>query len=768
MDNIFLLMVVALVFLAIADLIVGVSNDAVNFLNSALGSKALSFRTIMILASLGIAFGSIFSSGMMEVARKGIFNPGEFMFDEIMFIFMAVMITDILLLDFFNSLGMPTSTTVSIVFELLGASVAMALIKISADGGEFADLIIYINTSKAVQIIFGILLSVVVAFSVGALVQWISRLLLSYHYEKKAKWIGALFGSIALTAITYFILLKGIKGTSYAGQSFELLGGETIKSFLTNQIFLIIIVSLTLWYFLSLLFIKKLKINIYKVIIGVGTFALALAFAGNDLVNFIGVPIAAWQSYEAWVISGVPAHEFSMQVLDAKVPTPTLFLFIAGIIMVLTLWFSSKAKLVVKTSIDLSNQGEIKERFKPNWISRGFVRFAMGISNFSSKVLPESLQNKIEAQFEKPIIQLVKDKTLELPAFDMVRAAVNLMVAGVLISIATSYKLPLSTTYVTFMVAMGSSLADRAWGRESAVYRVAGVLNVIGGWFFTALVAFSAAGVIAYLINLGGPTAIAVLLFIVLLNFSSNYISRVKKSKEINAEDRLKKAESSSVQGVITESAANIANVVKRGNRIYTNAMHGLAEHDLELLKKNKKQIVKLSAEVDELSDNVFYFIKNLDESSLSASNFYLNILGYLKDMTQSLEYISKVSHKHVNNNHKKLTPTQTKELKDLDDRFETFFINIINAFRTESFEEIGIILNRKTELINSVSDKINKQIERTRADESSPKNTTLYFSLLIETKDLLNATMSILDEYYSSYDKSGQTSHMAKKDKPT
>ena len=768
MDNIFLLMVVALVFLAIADLVVGVSNDAVNFLNSALGSKALSFRTIMILASLGIAFGAIFSSGMMEVARKGIFNPGEFMFDEIMFIFMAVMITDILLLDFFNSLGMPTSTTVSIVFELLGASVAMALIKISADGGEFADIIIYINTSKAVQIIFGILLSVVVAFSVGALVQWISRLLLSYHYEKKAKWIGALFGSIALTAITYFILLKGIKGTSYAGQSFELLGGETIKSFLTNQIFLIIIASLTLWYFLSLFLIKKLKVNIYKVIIGVGTFALALAFAGNDLVNFIGVPIAAWMSYEAWVISGVPAPEFSMQVLDAKVPTPTLFLFIAGIIMVLTLWFSSKAKLVVKTSIDLSNQGEIKERFQPNWVSRGFVRFAMGISNVLSKILPKTLQNKIDAQFEKPIITLAKDKTLELPAFDMVRAAVNLMVAGVLISIATSYKLPLSTTYVTFMVAMGSSLADRAWGRESAVYRVAGVLNVIGGWFFTALVAFSAAGVIAYLIKLGGPEAIAVLLFIVLLNFGSNYISRVKKSKEINAEDRLKKAESSSVQGVITESAANIANVVKRGNRIYTNAMHGLAEHDLELLKKNKKQIVKLSAEVDELSDNVFYFIKNLDESSLSASNFYLNILGYLQDMTQSLEYISKVSHKHVNNNHKKLTPTQTKELKDLDDRFETFFINIINAFRTESFEEIGIILNRKTELINSVSDKINKQIERTRADESSPKNTTLYFSLLIETKDLLNATMSILDEYYSSYDKSGQTSHMAKKDKPT
>ena len=567
------------------------------------------------------------------------------------------------------------------------------------------------------------------------------------------------------TAITYFILLKGINGTSYAGQSFELLGDETIKDFLTNQIYLIVIISLTLWYFLSLFFIKKLKVNIYKVIIGVGTFALALAFAGNDLVNFIGVPIAAWQSYEAWVISGVPAHEFSMGVLDSKVPTPTLFLFIAGIIMVLTLWFSSKAKLVVKTSIDLSNQGEIKERFQPNWISRGFVRFAMGISNLFSNILPSNIQNKMEAQFKQPVILLSKDKTFELPAFDLVRAAVNLMVAGVLISLATSYKLPLSTTYVTFMVAMGSSLADRAWGRESAVYRVAGVLNVIGGWFFTALVAFLAAGVIAYLINLGGPTAIAVLLFMVLLNFGSNYIVRVKKSKELSEEDRLMKAESSSVQGVIVESASNIVRVVKRGNRIYSNVIKGLTIYDLDLLKKNKKQITKLSSEVNDLSENVFYFIKNLDESSLTASNFYINILGYLQDMTQALEYISKASHKHLNNNHKKLKSSQIKELKDLEDRFEILFNDIINAFKSESFEEIGVILKRNADLINSLSDKINRQIERTRSEESSPKNTTLYFSLLLESKDLLNATMSILDEYFNSYNKSIEGIHVAKKD---
>ncbi len=755
MDNIYLLMVVALAILAVADLVVGVSNDAVNFLNSALGSKAISFRTIMIVASIGIAVGAVFSSGMMEVARKGIFNPGEFMFDEIMYIFMAVMITDILLLDFFNTLGLPTSTTVSIVFELLGAAVAMALIKIAADGGDFSDVVNYINTSKATMIIFGILLSVIVAFSIGALVQWVSRLLLSYEFEQKAKWVGALFGGVALTAIVYFILMKGIKGADVAKQGFDIIGGATIKDFLETQVLSIIVVSLVFWSLLSYGLINYLKTNIYKLIIIVGTFSLALAFAGNDLVNFIGVPIAAWQSYEAWVASGIPAHEFSMEVLASKVPTPTLLLFIAGMIMVLTLWFSSKAKAVVKTSIDLSSQGETKERFQPNFLSRGLVRFAIGSSKISSYILPETWKAKIEKQFEKPVITLSKEKTHELPAFDMVRASVNLMVAGVLISIATSYKLPLSTTYVTFMVAMGSSLADRAWGSESAVYRVAGVLNIIGGWFFTAISAFTAAAIMVYLINLGGPTAIAILLFFAVLLLGRNYISHKKKSKETKAEDSLEKAESSSVQGVIYESAKNIANVVKRGNRIYTNAIQGLALQDLSALKKNKKQIVKLSAEVDELRDNIFYFIKNLDDSSVGASHFYIHILGYLQDMTQSLEYISKISHKHVNNNHKKLKFNQIKDLKQIDDAIEELFNNTKKAFVSRSFEQIGSLLNNKKVVYDLVKEKIQKQVERTRTEGGSPKNTTLYFSLLLETKDLLNATINLLEEYHNAHDSS-------------
>jgi phosphate/sulfate permease len=748
MDNLYLLMIVALAILAIADLVVGVSNDAVNFLNSAIGSKAVSFKTIMIVASIGIACGAIFSSGMMEVARKGIFNPGMFMFSDIMIIFMAVMITDILLLDFFNTLGMPTSTTVSIVFELLGAAVAVALIKIGADNGSFADVVNYINTEKATQIIFGILLSVVVAFSVGALVQYLSRILLSFNFEKKPSWIGALFGGIALTSIMYFILMKGIGGTAYAKQSFDFIGGETIKDFLEHYVFAIVGVNLIIWAALAYVLIAYFKTNIYKIIIIVGTFALALAFAGNDLVNFIGVPIAAWQSYEAWVSSGVPATEFAMTILGEKVPTPTVLLFIAGMVMVVTLWFSSKAKSVVKTSIDLSSQGETKERFEPNFLSRVLVRGSILTSKYFSVIVPNSLQEKIEKQFEKPVIELVQGKKHELPAFDLVRAAVNLMVAGVLISIATSYKLPLSTTYVTFMVAMGSSLADRAWGSESAVYRVAGVLNVIGGWFFTAISAFIASGVAAYLIYLGGATMIAILLLIAVALLIRNSLSHLKKSKEIKAEDSLNRAESKSVQGVIEESADNIAKVLKRVSKIQENTINGLIKQELPTLKKAKNTVGKLESEIEDLQNNIFYFIKNLDESSVSASTFYIDVIGDLQDIAQSVGFISKVSHKHIHNNHKGLKVNQAKELKEISEKLNHLFGKMREIFDTRSFNKIGAIIEEKKELLIDVSKCAQKQVERTRTTESSPKNTTLYFSILLETEDLIKATMSLLELY--------------------
>ncbi len=740
-------MVVALGILAITDLVVGVSNDAVNFLNSAIGSKAISFRTIMIIASVGIAFGAMSSSGMMEVARKGIFNPGEFVFEEIMFIFMAVMITDILLLDFFNTLGMPTSTTVSIVFELLGASVAISLVKIIKIDGGFSDLGTYINTDKAAEIIFGILLSVFIAFTIGAIVQFISRLLISFDFKSKSKWVESIFGGLAITAIIYFILVKGLKSAAIFGGS--------ISEFVALQPELFILMNFGFWVLISWIAANFLKWDIYRLVIGFGTFALAMAFAGNDLVNFIGVPIAALQSFQDWQASGIDPANFNMQGLSAAVRTPTLLLLLSGGIMVITLWFSSKAKSVVKTSVDLSRQDEGDERFQPNFLSRQIVKYSIAAVENLSKVVPSSLQKRIDKQFTIPYSYVPKSKVQDLPAFDTVRASVNLMVASVLISIATSMKLPLSTTYVTFMVAMGTSLADRAWGVESAVYRVAGVLNVIGGWFFTAFSAFAAAALVAYILHLGKFIALVALLIAAAVILLRNYISHNKKTKEIKAEDSLRKSESSSIQGVIEESASNIANVIKRTNKIYTNSINGLGKHNLELLKKNKKQSSKLSDEVEELRNHLFFFIKNLDDANVAASNFYINTLTHLTDMVQSLEYIGKVSHKHVNNNHKKLKYNQIKELKQLDLKLEELFINAQQIFENKSFEQIGSTLESKNDLFQLVSDKIQRQVERTRTEESSPKNTTLYFSILTESKDLVEVIFELLELYYVEHDSS-------------
>ncbi|MDG2503399.1 MAG: inorganic phosphate transporter [Flavobacteriaceae bacterium] len=746
MDNIYLLMLVALAVLAVVDIVVGVSNDAINFLNSAIGSKAISLRTIMIVASLGIFIGAVFSSGMMEVARKGIFNPGAFYFDEIMVIFMAVIITDILLLDFFNTLGLPTSTTVSIVFNLLGASIVMSLIKIGASDSEtFADLSNYINTDKAITIISGILLSVVIAFSVGAFVQWISRVIFTFQFEKKIKNFGAFFGGIALTSITYFIFIKGLKGTPYY---------KDLSGILKSNEILVVLIAFVIFTIFSYLFQKISQKSILLVIILVGTFGLALAFSGNDLVNFIGVSMAAYHSYEAWSVSGIDPSLFSMEVLDKKVPAEPLLLFIAGGIMVVTLWFSKKAKSVAETEIGLSRQNDTHEKFNPNLVSRGLVNVFFGLSSAFSSFMPNSIKDKIEKSYERQSAFLItKDQSVNAPAFDMIRASVNLMVAGVLISIATAMKLPLSTTYVTFMVAMGTSLADRAWGRESAVYRVAGVVNVIGGWFLTALAALVASGVVVFLIQWNKVTMIPVLLLLTIILLVRNFISHKNKTTKINPK-QLKKSESSTVQGIISESADNIVNVISRTDKIYANFLKGLSTQNSDLLKKSKKGVAKLDSEIEELRDNIFFLIKNLDETSVRGSNFYISILANLTDIAQSLDFISKKSYKHVNNQHQKLKFNQFKDLQEIEDRFKILYKEIIDIFVSRKFERISFIISQKEELVMFISEKINAQIDRTRTEESSPKNTTLYFNILLETKDLLNSIMSLMDEYYTSYKK--------------
>lgn len=746
MENIYLLMIVALVALSIVNLVVGVSNDAVNFLNSAIGSKAIPLIGILIIASLGIFIGASFSSGMMEVARSGIFHPSQFYFDEVMIIFMSVMITNILLLDFFNTIGLPTSTTISIVFGLLGAAVIMALIKIGhSDTEDFSSLINYINADKVPEIILWIILSVVIAFTAGIIVQYFSRLLFTFQAEKQMKYFGAVFGGMALTSISYFIFIKGLKGTPFQA---------TFESILAMNTWILLGIGLVFWTIFSQLFTLIFKKNILIVVIGAGTFGLALAFAGNDLVNFIGVPMAAYHSYLDWSTSGADPTEYLMLSLNTPVPAEPLLLFGAGIIMVLTLWFSKKSRGVSETEINLGRQGEGREKFEPNMLSRMLVKGSTQLAGYVNYIMPESLRIKIEKRFEKPVINLSKHKTYELPAFDMIRASINLMVAGILISIATSNQLPLSTTYVTFMVAMGTSLADRAWGRESAVYRVAGVLKVIGGWFFTAFVAFAASGVLTYLIYIGKGAMIAVLLLLAMLLLVRNYISYRNKTKLKLDKSGLKKTESKTVQGIIQESAENISNVVSRTNKIYTDMLRGLAKQDTKKLKKSKKGVKKLDEEVEELRDNIFYFIKNLDETSVRGSNFYIIILGYLTDVVQSLEFISKASYKHVNNNHKALRFNQIKDLQEIDRHLEELLNEIEDIFHKKEFHRIGKVLANKDEIFKSLSQKIEKQVARTRTEESSPKNTTLYFSLLLETKDLVTALMNLMQEYYSSFKK--------------
>lgn len=748
MDNLYILMIGALIILAVFDIVVGVSNDAVNFLNSAIGSKAINFKTIMVIASLGIFIGAVYSGGLMEVARKGIFVPGQFYFDEIMVIFMAVMIADILLLDFFNTLGLPTSTTVSIVFNLLGAAVVMAIIKITAnDGQSMSDIWTYINYEKALEIISGILLSVVIAFTIGALVQYVSRLIFTFNYERKIKSFGAIFGGVALAAITYFIFMKGLKGTPQY---------DDIKGLVEGNELYVMIGSFVFWTLFSYAFEKIFKKTVLIVVIAVGTFGLALAFSGNDLVNFIGVPMAAWHSYEAWSVSGVAASEFSMEILSKKVPAEPLILFIAGGIMVITLWTSKKARTVADTEIGLSRQGEGKEKFKPNGLSRGVVRAVTVLNNGFSRLLPKETLATINSKFEKPVVDLPRSKSYELPAFDMIRASINLVVAGILISIATSMKLPLSTTYVTFMVAMGTSLADRAWGRESAVYRVAGVLNVIGGWFFTAFSAFCAAGTLAFLIHLGGPNGrfavVAILLIATGALLVRNYLAHKKTSEAAKEESNLSRAESQTIQGIIEESADNIAKTVSRTEKIYTNVLKGLSKGKLKSLKKSREGVEKLNDEIDELRSNIFYFIKNLDESSVRGSNFYIQILGYLEDITQSLEYIAKASYKHVNNNHKPLRFNQIRDLQEINNKLSVFLDETSTAFKERNYDMIETLLGKKQELYSDVKAKIEKQIERTRSEESSPKNTTLYFGLLLETKDLIEEIMNLLELYSTEH----------------
>ena len=518
METIYLCIIIFLFVLAVFDLIVGVSNDAVNFLNSAVGAKAASFKTILFIAGIGIFIGASLSNGMMDIARHGIYQPEHFYFAEIMCILLAVMLTDVVLLDVFNSMGMPTSTTVSLVFELLGGTFALSLIKVrNSDTLGLGDLI---NTDKALSVIMAIFVSVAIAFFFGMLVQWLARVIFTFNYTKKMKYSIALFGGVAATSIIYFMLIKGLKDSSFmTPENKQWIQDNTWMLISVFFVFFTILMQILHW----------LKINVFKVVVLMGTFALALAFAGNDLVNFIGVPLAGFSSFMDFTANGNGNPDgFLMTSLLGPAKTPWYFLIGAGAIMVYALCTSKKAHAVIKTSVDLSRQDEGEETFGSTPIARTIVRFSMTLANGISRITPDSTKKWLDTRFRKDEA-IIADGG----AFDLVRASVNLVLAGLLIALGTSLKLPLSTTYVTFMVAMGTSLADRAWGRDSAVYRITGVLSVIGGWFITAGAAFTICFFVALVLHFGGNISIIALIALAaFILIRSQVMYKKRKAKE--------------------------------------------------------------------------------------------------------------------------------------------------------------------------------------------------------------------------------------------
>ena len=747
METFYSIIIVLIFALAIADLVVGVSNDAVNFLNSAIGSKAIPLRTILAVAGFGVLVGAVFSSGLMEVARKGIFMPEMYYFDEIIIVFLAVLITDILLLDVFNSFGIPISTTVLVVFELLGAAVCLALLKMNAGTGVDMVLSQYINVDKASDISLGILLSVVLAFVVGAIIQYISRLIFTFDYQQKPTWFKALFGGVSLAAITYFILIKGINSIQFIDDDFvNIVRANTL---------LIIMSSIILWSFLSWIVEEILKINLFKFIIVLGTFALALAFAGNDLVNFIGVSIAAWQSFELWFeayqSTGILPSEFSLKALSGEVETPQYILIIAGLVMVLTLWFSSKAQYVVQTGVNLSRQGEGEERFKANILSQKIVRLSYYVGLGVKSIIPKSFDQFASSRFEKGQSQRHKSGITK-PSFDMLRASINLVLASVLISIATNFTLPLSTTYITFMVAMGTSFGDKAWGRESAVYRVSGVLNVIGSWLLTALIAFTLAGLIALVIYFGKQYAIGLLVVFVAFSIIRSAIKHSKRVKSQKQNKRFNRSDIITINDITAESSHNIVSVIKGIDARYTDMVNNLGYHDLSKLKKILKELPELENEIDDLKDNVFYYIKSLEDDTVEASKFYILTLDYLQEMVQSMAYMIRTSHKYVNNTHRNLKFNQIRELKGISRDMSAVFAHIIIVFEKNEFDDIELLIQQKKELQEVVSDLVQKQIERIRTTDMGQQNTKLYFGILLETKDMIIAGISLLNLFYDYY----------------
>ncbi len=720
--SIYLVMVIVLFFLAATDLIVGVTNDAVNFLNSARGARAAKNWVIMLIASIGVFIGATFSSGMMEVARKGIFHPQEFMFSEIMIIYLAVMLTDVILLDAYNSLALPTSTTVSIVFELLGSAVAISLLKIGRNPMEtLSDLPKYINSDRALLIISGILLSVIIAFSVGAIVQFLTRLLFTFKYQKNLDRFGAIWGGLCIAIITFFILIKGANGSSFMTAD--------LKAWISANTWLILGASFIGWTIIIQLAKWLFKVNVPRMVILFGTFALAFAFAGNDLVNFIGVPLAGFKSFQLFQASGASdPSTFSMVALSGKVQTETYMLLIAGAIMVITLWTSKKSRHVSKTELNIASKDATDERFGSTGFSRSVVRMAVSFNQGMRKIFPSAMRNKVNERFSRPVM----NSEAEAQSFDMIRASMNLTVASSLIALGTSLGLPLSTTYVTFMVSMGTSLADRAWGRESAVYRITGVFTVIGGWFLTAIIAFTVSLIFATLLDLGG--IFSVLGLSVLAIFLIVRTLLTFRKKEVAREEAQNEEEGNDIMEICNAYTKKILTTIPQ---IYSDMIEALHKEDRKTLRELRKQTAELLEKTKNRKNHFTVRLRDIEEDSLQYGHFYLQMLHYIREFARSIDDMVSACSVHIENTHCGTNNAQQAELIKLSEEIETIYSAISRMVEEQNFNEKENIKAEHEELLDIIVEYQKNEVRRVKNEQSQTRNSVLFMSVLSGSKDL-------------------------------
>lgn len=742
--DIFLFSIFILVGLAVFDLMVGVSNDAVNFLNSSIGSRVAPRNVIMVIASLGMLAGVTFSSGMMEVARKGIFHPQYFYMPELLTIFLAVMLTDIILLDLFNTFGLPTSTTVSIVFELLGAAVAVSLLKIYQSGESFVTLVNYINSAKALVIISGILLSVVIAFVFGALVQFVTRLIFTFDYATRLRRYGGIWGGVALSAITYFILIKGAKGASF-------ITPETLVWIKTNTL-LILFVNFCVFAVLFQILATFTRINILKPIVLVGTFALAMAFAANDLVNFIGVPLAGMNAYQLAAGTGDPLTA-SMAALQEKVPSNTGILLAAGLIMVVTLWLSKKARTVTETEVSLGRQDEGIENFGASLLSRIIVRMVSAQYDLVKKVFPEPLRRAVARRLNPDAYAPASSDGDDPPSFDLLRASVNLMVASAVVSYATSHKLPLSTTYVTFMVAMGTSLADQAWGRESAVYRVTGVLTVVGGWFVTALVAFTVSSIFAAVVYYLKLPAILILLVVGILLIWRNYKLHFKRQKEADSIKAFSLKQVKSAAEAVQTSFTHAGMFLQQVGLNLKNCFEGVSAEDRQVLKLARAETSKIQKWANVIIANTFKTLFLLHKEEVETAQKYSRIVRSLQTIAERHRDIILRAYVHVENNHSGLLPVQKEELGQVRDKLVDLTESASQMLLEEETMDYRLV-ESQYEALRAMIIRFDKhQVRRIQEGESKTRLSILFYGFLEDSRKIakhIHKLMSLFRESFS------------------